>query len=236
MELKIYPNKASVASHFAAYLQDWLRDKEEVHIALSGGSTPKIVFEELSISGKYNIDWNRVHLYWGDERCVPPSDEQSNYKMTRDYLLVNIEIPQGNIHRIKGESDPSKEAVRYGELLHDRLPSNKGVPVFDMVLLGMGEDGHTASIFPHEIDLWESSHNCEVAVHPDSGQKRITITGKVINNSKTAVFLVTGNGKKEKVAEIVNKTGNYNQYPAALVAPKTGDLCWFLDSEAASLL
>ncbi|MBT8289331.1 MAG: 6-phosphogluconolactonase [Muriicola sp.] len=234
MKLNIYPTKNEVAIQFCVFLTEWLKDKKSVHIALSGGSTPKIIFEELSIPGKYAINWNEVHLYWGDERCVPPNDDQSNYKMTKDFLLDNIDIPLDNIHRILGENDPREEALRYGQELQRNLPVQDGIPKFDMVLLGMGEDGHTASVFPHEIHLWDSDQNCELAVHPDSGQKRITITGRIINHSKNVVFLVTGDGKKEKVAEILGKKGNYKQYPAALVSPDDGNLYWFLDEPAAS--
>ena len=102
--------------------------------------------------------------------------------------------------------------------------------------LGMGDDGHTASIFPHEIDLWHSEKTCEVAVHPDSGQRRITITGKIINAAATVAFLVTGEGKAEKVGEIVRRTGSFKDYPATLVAPKSNNLYWFLDDAAAANL
>ncbi len=236
MDLKIYNTKEVVARHFSEYLENWIKNNEEVHVALSGGSTPKIVFDELSDTKKYSINWSRVHLYWGDERCVPPSDDQSNYKMTLAHLLEHIEIPSKNIHRVLGENDPKKEALRYGKVLAENLPLDNEVPVFDMVILGMGEDGHTASIFPHEIDLWHSKNTCEVAIHPDSGQKRITITGKVINHSKTVVFLVTGAGKKGKVAEIIHKKGDYQKYPASLALPQSGNLIWFLDADAASKL
>lgn len=236
MDLQIYNTKEAVARNFAGYLENWIKDKEVVHVALSGGSTPKIVFDELSNTEKYKINWSKVHLYWGDERCVPPTDEQSNYKMTVTHLLENIDIPTKNIHRVLGESDPKKEAVRYGEVLAKNLPLKNEVPVFDMVILGMGEDGHTASIFPHEIDLWYSKNTCEVAIHPDSGQKRITITGKVINQSKTVVFLVTGDGKKEKLAKIIHKKDDYQKYPASCVSPQSGYLIWFLDAEAAAYL
>jgi 6-phosphogluconolactonase len=110
----------------------------------------------------------------------------------------------------------------------------EGVPQFDLVILGMGDDGHTASIFPHNIHLWDSASFCEVAVHPDSGQRRITITGKVINRAKAVAFLVTGSDKAAKVKEIVKGEGEYTSYPAALVAPVSGNLTWFLDAAAAA--
>jgi 6-phosphogluconolactonase len=234
MDIRIYDSKGLVARHFSDYLEQFIANRNEVHIALSGGSTPQIVFEELASHKREAIDWSKVHFYWGDERCVPPTDDQSNYKMTQTYLLSQITIPANNIHRIKGEDIPKEEAERYGELLREKLPNTTGVPSFDLVILGMGEDGHTASIFPHEIGLWESDKLCEVATHPESGQKRITITGKVIDHSKEVVFLVTGIGKKEKVAEIIKHEGDFKEYPASLVAPENDNLIWFLDKEAAS--
>ncbi|MGB3149256.1 MAG: 6-phosphogluconolactonase, partial [Maribacter sp.] len=108
------------------------------------------------------------------------------------------------------------------------------IPQFDLVILGMGDDGHTASIFPHEIDLWNAEDHCVVAAHPDSGQERVSINGKVINKSKEVAFLVTGESKAEKVTEIINKAGNYKTYPASLVNPESGKLVWFLDQSAAA--
>jgi len=236
MKLNISETKLEVAKSFAKYLQVLVAKNPEVHIALSGGSTPKVVFDELATNFRNSIDWPRVYLYWGDERCVPPNDNESNYKMTVDHLLSKIDIPEENVHRIHGENIPKEEAIRYGEVLKSRLPLFEGVPQFDLMILGMGDDGHTASIFPYNIHLWDSGNVCEVAVHPDSGQKRITITGKVINNAKNVAFLVTGDSKTDKVREIIGKKGNFNAYPAALVAPESGNLDWFLDGAAAGEL
>ncbi|WP_430907395.1 6-phosphogluconolactonase [Maribacter sp. 2-571] len=233
MKTKIATDKANVAVDFSRYLAILISSRKTVHIALSGGSTPKVVFDELAANFQADIDWSKVHLYWGDERCVPPEDDQSNYKMTETHLLSKIKIPKENVHRVLGEDDPEKEAARYAALLEDHLPSVDGLPQFDLVILGMGDDGHTASIFPHEIALWQSEKYCEVATHPDSGQKRITITGKLINNAVIVAFLVTGKNKAPKVAEIIHKKGSFEAYPAALVAPKSQKLLWFLDAEAA---
>ncbi|MUH36375.1 6-phosphogluconolactonase [Zobellia amurskyensis] len=234
MELKIYQDKTEVAQEFSKYFAEKANGSEPFHVALSGGSTPKIVFDVLAKEFGASIDWKLVHFYWGDERCVLPTDEESNYKMTMEHLLSKIEIPEENIHRIHGESDPEAESVRYAQVLKNELPALGGFPQFDLVILGMGDDGHTASIFPHEIELWGSENLCAVAVHPESGQKRITITGNLINHSKTVAFLVTGASKEEKVGEIVNSEGAYETYPANLVSPTSGDLLWFLDEAAAA--
>ena len=236
MDLKIYKDKKEVAEQFSNYLVDQLKDKESFHMALSGGSTPKIVFDVLADNFADKVDWNKVHFYWGDERCVPPSDDESNYKMTVEHLFSKIEVPKANIHRILGEKSPTDEALRYANLLEINLDRVEEVPQFDLVILGMGDDGHTASIFPHEIELWDAEDHCVVATHPDSGQKRVSINGKVINTAKEVAFLVTGASKAEKVEAVVDKTEGSDAYPASLVNPSSGNLVWFLDEEAASKL
>ncbi|MEN1785131.1 MAG: 6-phosphogluconolactonase [Bacteroidota bacterium] len=233
MDVKIFKDKQAVAEAFSAYFAELVSEKDIVHVALSGGSTPKIVFEVLAAAYAHTVNWNRIHFYWGDERCVPPNDAESNYKMTVDYLFSKLEVPTSNIHRILGEADPVGEAMRYANLLEINLDRVGGVPQFDLVILGMGDDGHTASIFPHQIALWDSEDHCVVATHPNSGQQRVSINGKVINTAKAVAFLVTGAAKAEKVEEIHQKKEGFKAYPAALVAPRTGDLTWFLDEEAA---
>ncbi len=236
MDLKIYKDKQEVAEQFSSYFVDQLKDKTAFHVALSGGSTPKIVFDVLAENFADKVDWSKVHFYWGDERCVPPSDDESNYKMTVEHLFSKIDVPEANIHRILGEKDPVNEALRYANLLEINLDRVDEVPQFDLVILGMGDDGHTASIFPHEIDLWDSEDHCVVATHPDSGQKRVSINGKVINTSKEVAFLVTGASKAEKVEAVIEKTEGSDAYPASLVNPISGNLVWFLDEEAAAKL
>jgi len=234
MKLKVSPTKEEVAKDFARYFAIVAASKPEVHIALSGGSTPKIVFDELAENFQPEIDWSKVHLYWGDERCVPPDDNESNYKMTKEHLLSKIKIPELNIHRIKGENGPDYEAEQYNDFLDAVLPKANGIPSFDLIILGLGDDGHTASIFPHEIELWYSDKYCEVAEHPKSGQRRITITGQIINNAEIVAFLVTGENKAQRVSEISSNEGIAKKYPASLVAPRNGRVVWFLDAAAAT--
>ena len=234
MHLKVSKTKQQVAQNFSDYLVDLMEINASMHIALSGGSTPKIVFDELASRNIPEKNWRKVHLYWGDERCVLPDDDESNYKMTVEHLLSKIDIPEENIHRIKGENIPEYEAERYAEILEKKLPKMNGNPRFDLVILGMGDDGHTASIFPSEMVLWHSEKLCEVAEHPERGRKRITITGKIINHAATVAFLVTGESKAAKVAEIIDKKGNFKNYPASLVSPNTENLLWFLDEVAAT--
>lgn len=236
METKIYKDKQEVAQAFSTYFADLVKGKPVFHVALSGGSTPKIVFDVLAKEYADKIDWSKIQFYWGDERCVPPTDDDSNFKMTFEHLFSKLDVPKENIHRILGENDPKSEALRYANLLEINLDRVEGIPQFDLVILGMGDDGHTASIFPHEIELWNYDDHCVVATHPETGQKRVSINGKVINTAKEVAFLVTGKGKAEKVGEILNKQEGHEQYPAALVHPKSGKLFWFLDEEAAQNL
>lgn len=232
MSLHISNTKQDVAQEFSKFLMDFAQDKEKVTVALSGGSTPKVIFDILAQDFGDKVDWSKFYFFWGDERCVAPTDEQSNYKMTVDHLFSKIDIPEANIFRIQGENNPQFEAQRYGLVLEKELQVENEVPQFDLVILGMGDDGHTASIFPHEIELWDLDKWCAVATHPESGQKRVTITGDVINNASTVAFLVTGKSKAEKIKTIFEKEDGYLQYPASLVAPVDGDLHWFMDKEA----
>jgi 6-phosphogluconolactonase len=235
MQVRIYPTKQEVAAKFSIFFADLMASNKTLNVALSGGSTPKIVFDYLA-KNYSDLDWTKVHFYWGDERCVPPTDDDSNYKMTRTHLLSKIAISAQNIHRILGENDPQKEAVRYSAVLEKELPSEQKIPKFDLVILGMGDDGHTASIFPHEIQLWDAKDHCVVALHPDSGQQRVSITGSIINNADQVAFLVTGASKAKKVQEIIKETGDFKKYPATLVKPSSRKLIWFLDDEAAALI
>lgn len=206
-----------------------------VHIALSGGSTPLALFAQLAnLSDKE--DWSQVHFYWVDERCVPSEYAESNYGNAMRTLLSPLGIPGEQIHQIMGEADPFNEAKRYSNLLSQNLPLERGFPVFDWIWLGMGSDGHTASIFPNQIELWNAEKSCVVATHPESGQKRISLSGSVINAAKRVSFLATGQEKARIIKEILMKEGNYMDYPAFYVNPASDHLEWYLDQEAANLL
>jgi 6-phosphogluconolactonase len=234
--IKVFSNPPETARQFAVYFINLAREKKKLNIALSGGSTPKLFFDYLSEHYPQSAIWKSMNLFWGDERCVPPDHEQSNYRMTKEHLLDNIRIPEQNIHRISGELDPENEAQRYSGLLSKTLKIKNGLPSFDLVILGLGDDGHTASIFPDQMELLHSKEVCGVARHPASGQKRITLTGNTLNNSDEVVFLVTGMNKKEKVFEILRKKGQWKNYPASHISPESGKLIWFLDDASAALL
>lgn len=231
MHLKIYPDSKTLAHQFAKDFKRWLPRKAKVNIALSGGSTPKIIFQHWAEDYKNAIDWSRIHIYWGDERCVGPTDDQSNYRMTNDLLLKKIKIPKANIHRIKGENDPEKEATRYGKILAKHLPQKNNLPQFDLIMLGMGSDGHTASIFPHQMELLHATAFCGVATHPDSGQRRVTLNGPVINNARRVAFLITGSSKAKVLTTVLHQKRGFAKYPTAHIQP-TGDLFFYLDQAA----
>jgi len=232
----IYSDNPAVAAAFAEWLVNWLKGRSRTTIALSGGSTPKLLFQVLAKQYADQIDWSGIHLFWGDERCVSPDHADSNFGMTKALLLDHIDIPAANIHRVLGEEDPASEAVRYGQEILSTVSAVDGLPAFDLIILGMGGDGHTASIFPHEMHLLQDAAICAVATHPESGQNRITINGPVLNHAYQVAFLVTGASKAEKVQIILGKQAGHEAYPAAHIKPAGGITYWFLDEAAASLL
>lgn len=231
MEIKIYKDNQALADAFASFFADWLAEKESVNIALSGGSTPKVLFRHWAEVYKDQIDWRKIHFFWGDERCVPPDHPESNFGMTKELLFDHIDIATDNIHRIRGEAPAEQEAARYSLDVEQNLPLENGLPAFDLIILGMGADGHTASIFPDQMELLWDERICVPATHPDSGQKRVSLSGSVLNNARLAVFLIAGASKMPVLSEIVNQTGDWRKYPAAYIK-NPGRVIWFLDEKA----
>jgi len=234
-EVKIYETPEKIVKAFAKELLRIVNnsDQKRFDIALSGGETPRLLFRFLSSKYEDKLPWKRLHFWWGDERCVEPTHEDSNFGVAYDLLFSMIDIPEENIHRIKGENEPEKEAISYSLQIQKELNHRKDWPVFDLIILGMGKDGHTASIFPDQINLLESDKICEVAVHPETGQKRITLTGKVLNNAHRVYFLVTGHGKAKRVSQIMNNLKTAQKFPATHIIPENGNLIWYLDEAAA---
>jgi 6-phosphogluconolactonase len=238
--VKIFPTPLNLAESFAVYMTGLInksvRLKQTFSVALSGGSTPELLFTLLGENFSGSVPWEYVHFFWGDERCVPPGDPESNFRLAKIRFFDKIKIPPQNIHRIKGEEEPSKEAIRYSFEISDRLRERDGLPVFDLIILGLGEDGHTASIFPQQSLLITSGNICEVAVHPVSFQRRITITCKTINNASVVTFLVTGKSKADIVEKILHNLPSALNFPASHIVPVYGEVVWFIDENAASLL
>ncbi len=234
-EVKILPKPKKVCKRVAKQLLKMTQDssQQKFNIALSGGNTPRKLFKILASDFGSKIQWKRIHFWWGDERCVPPDDHQSNFKLASDFLFSKISIPEENIHRIKGENNPEEEAHRYTHEIDSHLNYRGENPVFDLVILGLGEDGHTASIFPDQLELFEDERVCVATEHPLTGQKRITLTGKVLNNANRLIFMVTGESKSQRIAEIMNDDEAAKLLPAYYISPKNGSLVWYLDEKAA---
>jgi 6-phosphogluconolactonase len=223
----------NLAEDFFRISEDYYNKNKIFYAAFSGGNTPKNFFNELAENYKEKIQWKNICFFWVDERCVPPTDTDSNYGMTRQYLIYKIQIPAENIYRIFGENDPMKEAERYSSVIENIIPDKNNLPSFDFTLLGIGNDGHTASIFPDQLHLINSEKICETAVNSQTLQKRITLTRKVINNSSRIIFFVTGKSKSKILDEILNPSDSQSPYPAAYIKPVDGKLNWYLDKDAA---
>lgn len=238
--VRVFPSPAAMASKLAEEIVRRIvasaNSERPYSMALSGGSTPELLYSFLFDEFADDVPWDFVHIFWGDERCVSPESSDSNYGLVKKYMVEKTELPSSNVHRIKGEEEPVFEAMRYSGELATMLPSRDKLPVFDLILLGLGEDGHTASIFPDQKQLLNSDRFCDVAVHPSSGQKRITLTGKILNNAEAVIFLVAGVKKAGVVSAILNDDETSLAYPAAYIKPAYGSLDYYIDSEAASLL
>ncbi|HEY6034187.1 MAG TPA: 6-phosphogluconolactonase [Kofleriaceae bacterium] len=203
------------------------------HVALSGGSTPKKLFDELVRRGRAALPWERIELWWGDERCVPPDHPDSNYGMTKQHLIDPLELDPAKIHRLEGERPPIQAAADYERALVAALGAP---PVFDLVWLGMGPDGHTASLFPHSAGVRDKT-SYVIANAVDSPltkgpTTRLTITLPVIDEAHHVRFLVGGADKAETLARVARGPGEL--YPSSLVT--AADLVWFVDRAAGAKL
>jgi len=241
-EFRVHKNQNELAFEFARFFQDLsasvIARKDVMNIALAGGNTPKTAYGVLSDFYRNKIEWNKIHFFWSDERCVTPDHPESNYLMAKVYLLDQLPIPEGNVHRVFGEQDPVAEAVRYGNLIQRLVPQVSGVPIFDLIMLGMGEDGHVASIFPDQISLFDHASLCAVAVHPSTGQRRITMTGKLLKNARNITIMATGKTKEGVLNDLLNNPDKGSLYPVSRLREGKGKITWFVDQEIfpASLL
>lgn len=207
-----------------------------IRLALCGGSTPRPVFRRLADTP--DMDWSRIRIYWGDERTVHPEHEDSNYRMTRETLLSDVPLREDYIHRIRGEIEPERAAEEYESLLRETfcLARPGELPRFDLMLLGMGADGHTASLFPGTAALDETDR-LVVANHvPQQDTVRVTLTFPVLNASRNVCFLVAGEDKAEALRDVFNDVCDGKRPPAANVQPTDGTLRWLVDGAAARLL
>jgi 6-phosphogluconolactonase len=208
-------------------------------VALSGGSTPKALFKLLADDAHQHTlarAWASTHVFWTDERCVPPLDPQSNYRMAHETLLSRVPVPAQHVHRMRGEDEPERASVEYASLLEREFEER--VPVFDLILLGMGADAHTASIFPHSPLLKDSSGDQTVAaIYVEKlSAYRLTLTLRVLNRARHIIFLVSGAEKAEPLRKVFAAADKDEELPARWVQPNKGELTWLIDEEAARLL
>ena len=230
----------AAAEHFLESAQAAVAANGVARIAISGGSTPKRTFELLANPAEKfasTMPWDRIELYWVDERMVPPDDKDSNYRMTREALLDKVPLKPERIFRIEGELDPEQAAARYESAIrnHLRLEGAQG-PRFDVLALGMGDDGHTASLFPY-TDAINEMIRIAVANHvPQKDTWRVTLTWPVINQARDVFFLIAGNDKAGPLREVLLGEYNPDELPSQLIRPTSGKLLMLLDREAAALL
>lgn len=232
MKSYIYTTATETAHALIKYLIDMMKQepKRIFYFAFSGGTTPSIMFDIWANEYKEQTPWERMRIYWVDERCVPFEDSESNYGTMSRLLLNEVRMPDEFVFPVYAFHSPEEEAKRYSEQVYRTLPLWRGFPVFDVVLLGAGDDGHTSSIFPGQEHLLSSFRPYEVSFNPYNGQQRIAMTGCLIFSAKKIVFLVTGKSKADVVRDILNSgdTG-----PAAFVAHHALDVDVFADTQAA---
>ena len=243
MSIEILPDEDALAARaadlFAQAAQEAAAARGRFAAALSGGASPQPLYRRLARQQfTQTVPWRRVHLYWGDERCVPPDDPASNYGAAERLFIRHVPIPPTSVHRVHGEEGAERAADAYEEELRAlaaRERPTSELPVFDLVLLGLGSDGHTASLFPHSPELEEVERLAVATVAPD-GSPRVTVTYPVIGAARRVWFLVSGAAKAGMVAEVLEGLRVPKAVPAQAVAPVKGTLTWLLDEAAAAEL
>lgn len=232
MKSFIFPSSIETARALILHLVKTILDEpnKTFNIAFSGGTTPALMYDLWGNEYQEITPWGRMRFFFVDERCVPAENSESNYGMMRSLLLDIAPISYENVFPIRGDENPQKEALRYSEMLENQLPIQNGYPVFDIVLLGAGADGHTSSIFPGQEELLSSGSSYETTFHPNNGQKRIAMTGLPILAARKVIFLLTGTSKASVVGDIFH-SGDTN--PAAYIAHHAEDVELFMDELAA---
>ena len=221
----------AVARHVVPIAADAISTSGRFTLALSGGSTPRAAYQRLATDGlAHQLDWQRIHVLWGDERCVPPDDPRSNYRMAKEALLDRVPIPPNQVYRIRGEDEPQEAAADY----EDELRSLNGS--LDLVLLGLGEDGHTASLFPGQPTVHEAEYWVMAVPAPTGDMWRITLTPAVLKLASNVTFVVSGASKAQRLAEVLEGPFNPDLLPAQAIRPLHGRLTWMVDEAAAAQL
>lgn len=225
------------AEHFVQTVLTSIEDRGRAVVALSGGTTPRALYTLLATEPyRVRVPWEHVHVFWGDERTVPPDSPDSNFKMASDALLSHVPIPATNIHRLQGEGPPVEAAALYEAEIRGFFARPEGIPVFDLIHLGMGDDGHTASLFPHTPALTEAAR--VVAENPVEklATTRLTFTYPLLNAASHVVFLVSGENKKAMLQKVLEGPYTPEEHPAEGVQPASGTLLWLVDKAAAATL
>ncbi|PYP16434.1 MAG: 6-phosphogluconolactonase [Gemmatimonadetes bacterium] len=237
-DLAVLPSAAALADAAAGRFITAARDAIASHgqfiVALSGGSTPRDTYLLLGTEALVSrVMWSRVQVLWGDERCVPPDHIESNYRMARETLLDRVPIPAANVHRVHGEDDPATAAEVYEATLRALLRTPAGGRI-DLVLLGLGEDGHTASLFPGNAAVQERTRWVMAARASAASVWRITLTPAVINAAAEILFLVSGGGKAGILRRVLEDPRRPQELPAQAIAPSNGRVRWCVDAAAAA--
>ncbi|SVB39986.1 uncharacterized protein METZ01_LOCUS192840 [marine metagenome] len=233
--LRVFPDSESMAEEIASIWRDQIQQAEKTDdvfsVVLSGGATASLVYRNLAnLNSLESIYWERVHIFWADERCVSPEHEESNYLNIQRTFLSDIQIPEKNIHRIRGEKEPSGESLRYEKEIINHLALRKDErKLFDWVLLGIGSDGHTASLFPGQESLLDTQRLCAVVEHPVTDQKLITLTPCALKRSGRVTYHVTGSGKAAVVSDLVSENSKNQIFPTGYIEGE-----WFLGTAAAA--
>src|SRR3984957_15103737 len=240
--VQVYPNPAEVARgaarHFVDYAWQSIAKDGQFMVALSGGETPRAMFELLaSDEFRGQVDWAKVHVFWSDERAVAPTDPESNYGMARREFLIRVPIPQGNVHRMEAEKPSSGRAAHeYEEVLRKYLDlDDRGFPRFHLIFLGMGKDGHTASLFPGSRITRQTSRLVSTPMVAKLHARRMSLTLPVLDAALRVIFLVVGSEKAEMLRAVLEETAD-PPYPAQLVQPREKGVKLFLVDEAAAAL
>ncbi|NDJ77696.1 MAG: 6-phosphogluconolactonase [Chloroflexi bacterium] len=237
-EVVVFPDGESIgrsaAERVIAAAQEAITARGRFSFGLSGGSTPRLLFEMLAQPAFADrIDWARVFVFWGDERTVPPDHADSNYRLARETLLDHVPIPADNVFRIPGEIDPAEAAAAYEHTLRAFFGKRS---VFDLLLLGLGDDGHTASLFPGTVALQEETRWVVENYVEKLATWRITMTAPAINDARQVMFLITGANKAPALRAVLEGPHQPAVYPAQLVQPENGELVWMVDEAAAAAL
>jgi 6-phosphogluconolactonase len=237
MQLHIYkdPGELSeaVAAWMAHYIEGVLKNRKRFTLALSGGSTPKKLHAVLASSPyREKIAWEKVHIFWGDERAVPFTDDRNNAKMAFDTLLNFVPVPKSQVHVMRTDIEPENSAREYDSILHDYFDNS--ATSFDLVLLGMGDDGHTLSLFPGEDIIHEETAWCKAFFLKAQDMYRITLTAPIVNKSAAVAFLTTGSSKSATLKQVLEGDFKVDSYPSQIIRPEAGELHWFVDEAAAA--